>query len=586
MKYTFFLILWFIGLSCFGQELKIYKQGGVWKYDQSGPITAYPIIGGTVTDTTAIPDPPKPTTPTDDTTKIDGRNATFVGSWSNGNTTNSAGQIINIGWYKNTIAFSNVSGNTVSFKFQGTKVELWAEKKSSHGTGVVTVREGTTVKHTQSVSFIQPTTQLPALIYTSPDLPLATYTIELKVTSGYNLLDFYVVRNYTQASGGIDPPIEPPVEPPTGNIINVSPSQDLGAIIRTTRNATLNLAPGTYRIPFTPLDPSLNIQAATGTTPPMVRIVGTSSSPNPGSQPNTRATFELIGGSTSGQFIKGVTIDGNNVSNGGIYVDRDNVSMDIRVENHIFYGTWINDSKNIKAKLYLKDNSWCSTNWASGELVLGGYVDNTDLQIEWYTTSSARGYGLKILWQGATGAVSPNTLGNVKINMLGGELSHSSNWANGLSRNIGIELYGCKVVGVVEITGVIKNQISLHPQQSVNRIWIHDFVADTKDTYFIEAIASNTKVEGGVIYNTGILGANFKDNEHISNVWFDKVRFVSPNGSAYSWGAVNLIGHKGVSNYKLTNCEIEVLKGYPLTKYYSADKTGVIIDGTNVIKYL
>jgi hypothetical protein len=543
---------------------------------------------------------PKPSVPvpTDDTTRIDARNATYTGNWYNDFTKNTqTGAIINVGWYKNTIALSNVAGNTAAFRFKGTKVELWSERKpmdpsktaaNNHGTGVVTIRSGTTVVATAPITFIGPQ-QLPVMIYSSAALPLGTYTLELKVTAGYNLIDFFVVKDYTEVVGQVPPPVvDPPVvePPPTGSIINVASTADLSAIMRTTRGATLSLAPGTYRIPFTTLDPSLNIQGAAGTTPAMVRIVGTGVSANPASQANTRATLELIGGTTPGQFIRGVTIDGGNKANGGIFVDRDNVTLDVRVENHVFFGTWISDSKNIKAKLYLKDNSWCSTNWASGELVLGGFVDNADLAIEWYTTSSARGYGLKMLWQAASGANSPNTLGNVKINLLGGELNHLSNWANGLSRNIGIELYGCRVTGVVEITGVIKNQISLHPQQSVNYIWIHDFVADTKDTYFIEAIASNVKVENGVVYNTGILGANFKDNEHVSNVWFDNVRFVSPNGSAISWGAVNLIGHQGVSNYRLTRCEVEVLRGYPLTKYYSASKTGVTVDGTNTIKYL
>lgn len=582
MKYILIILL--LPAICFGQtKLVPVKKNG--KY--MAPLV-FPLTSEVEIDSTNFwkPKPTIPPPPTDDTTKIDARNATYSTGWYNDFTRNSAGQVVNVGWYKNTIALSNVANTTATFRFQGSKIELWGEKKTGHGTGVITLRSGTTIVETKNVSFIG-TTQLPALIYTNTAaLTLGTvYTLELKVTSGYNLIDFFVVKDYTQVIGGTDPPVEPPIDPPTGNVINVYPTQDLGSILRTTRNATLVLAPGTYRLPFTSLDPSLNLQGAQGTTPAMIRILGTGVSDNPGNKPNTRATLELIGGTTSGQFIKGISIDGNGTANGGIFVDRDNVTLDIQVEKHVFYGTWINDSRNINAKLWLKDNSWCSANWASGELVLGGFVDNFNLDLEWYTTTSSRGYGLKILWQASSGSLSPNTLGNGKINLRAGGLSHSSNWAGGLSRNIGIELYGCKVTGTVEITGIIKNQISLHPQQSVNHIWIHDFVADTGDTYFIEAIASNVKVEDGVIYNTGMLGANFKDNEHVSNVWFDNVRFVSPNGSAISWGAVNLIGHKGVSNYRLTNCEIQVLRNFPLTKYYGS-VGGVSIDGTNKITYL
>lgn len=568
-----YLILLFCLLSAIANaQTKIVpvKKNGQYVAPMYNPVTG--AVSDVLVDSVNFWKPPVVVPPTDDTTKIDGRNGTFVGSWSHAVNTAE-------GWYKNTLSFSNVAGNTATYRFQGTKLELWGERKTSHGTGTVTIKLGTTVIDTKSVTFVG-ATLIPALIYTSPNLtPNTNYTIELRVTSGWNLIDFLTIWNYQESTVGPDP--EPPIPPDPGNLINVSPGQDVYNIIRTASNCTLNFLPGRYNLQYVTVPPTVNLQAQTAWT---ATIVGTSVS---SSVTTTEAVLKLTG-SSSGQFIKGLIIDGNNKSNGGIWVtNRDNVTLDVRVINHKFFGIWLSDTQNGVVNAYLKDNSYCNTSWASGEIVLGGYVNNYELNLDWYTTTASRGYGLKILWQnGSNAALSANNLGNVKINLLGGELNHYSNWNNGQSRNIGVELFGCKITGDVTITGTIKNQISLHPQQSVKQIRIHDFVADTKDTYFIESIASNTKVEDGVIYNTGMMGANFQNNEHISNVWFDNVRFVQPNGLAMSYGAVHLIGHKGVSNYRLTNCYVEVLRGFPLVKYYGSPASGVTIDGTNTIKQL
>src|SRR5688500_9573711 len=69
--------------------------------------------------------------PVDDTTRIDGRNGTFVGAWTHAA---AAGN----GWSANTLSFSSTDGTTATYRFQGTKVELWGEKKSGHGRGTVT----------------------------------------------------------------------------------------------------------------------------------------------------------------------------------------------------------------------------------------------------------------------------------------------------------------------------------------------------------------------------------------------------------------------------------------------------------------
>jgi hypothetical protein len=220
MKKTLLLIIGVLVAAVAVSQTKLtpVKRNGKYIAPVSFPLTAEVEI-----DSTNFWKPSNvPPTPTDDTTRIDGRNGTFVGAWTHAA---AAGN----GWSANTLSFSSTAANTVTYRFQGTKIELWGEKKSGHGTGTVTIRLGTTVVDTKSVSFVNATQILPALIYTSPNLtPNTNYTIELKVTSGWNLVDFLVIWNYAQSTGSVDP--EPdPEEPPAPGETLIQPGQNITA---------------------------------------------------------------------------------------------------------------------------------------------------------------------------------------------------------------------------------------------------------------------------------------------------------------------------------------------------------------------
>lgn len=122
------------------------------------------------------------------TEKIDATRETtqFSGSWT-------AGPTSATGWLGNTIAYSNVSGETAKFNFTGTGIEVYAEKKPGHGTGTITITKGTQVVATTSVNFNAPL-QLPAKIFEKKDLQRGDYTLTLTVGSGWNLLDYFVVH--------------------------------------------------------------------------------------------------------------------------------------------------------------------------------------------------------------------------------------------------------------------------------------------------------------------------------------------------------------------------------------------------------
>lgn len=89
------------------------------------------------------------------------------------------------GWYKNTISYSTTG--EAKYTFNGTGIELWAERIESHGTGSVTV--GT---QTKTVSWAGPK-QLPAKIVEFKGLPQGQHTVTIKPVSGVVLIDFLVV---------------------------------------------------------------------------------------------------------------------------------------------------------------------------------------------------------------------------------------------------------------------------------------------------------------------------------------------------------------------------------------------------------
>lgn len=131
--------------------------------------------------------------------KVDGEDpgVSYSTTWSKHSTTkNAAGQVVDIGWYKNTIAYSNVPESSVTYEFTGTKIELWAERKSSHGLGTVTISppNGGEVIHSSPVTFADGTNQLPVKIYESPTLPFGKYSFALWCVNGYVLLDYFIVE--------------------------------------------------------------------------------------------------------------------------------------------------------------------------------------------------------------------------------------------------------------------------------------------------------------------------------------------------------------------------------------------------------
>jgi hypothetical protein len=113
---------------------------------------------------------------------IDAEQATFSSNWGYHGSTNATG------WLNNTISFSNVAGSTVTHTFTGTKIEVYGETLPTHGTGTVKIDNQAEVP----ISFKSTTKVLPAKVF-EKELPNGQHTIVIKVSSGYNLVDYFKV---------------------------------------------------------------------------------------------------------------------------------------------------------------------------------------------------------------------------------------------------------------------------------------------------------------------------------------------------------------------------------------------------------
>jgi hypothetical protein len=478
------------------------------------------------------------------TTKVDGSKAKFGAGWYFGPTNVATTP----GWHDNTIAFANAPGSTVTYTFSGTKIELWAEILPTHGTGTVKIDNGAETK----VSF-NGAKQLPALIYSSPILPAGTHTITLKVTSGYNLLDFFVIHNPGNTQGNNDPPPIPEV-----GIINVTPSQNIKQAIETASAKTIKFSDGIYNLENIFVPAGVNIDLGTATINAITH----------GNFNEQKAVFHFNSGSRAdgNQYIQGGTINGKNIAACGIIVNnRNNVHIrNVNLQDFKFVGVWVqNASGGSIGPAKLSNTSGATNSWASGEVCFTN-ISNYDIHdIHVSSNASNRGYGFKALYN--NGSIGPN----VQFRNLTTAMNHSSIWNGGQSRNIGFELSETKIISPVEIhNNTFGNQVSLAiGYQDQGELIVRDNIFDTGgDTYAIETLLDNLKFYNNTIRNTQMMFANFQTNKKWKNWVVYNNRFESSPGVP-SWGGIFLIGGAGVDNVRIYNNIISQPAGSALVRY-------------------
>jgi hypothetical protein len=289
---------------------------------------------------------------------------------------------------------------------------------------------------------------------------------------------------------------------------------------------------------------------------------------------NNEDAMLILRGGTGGQVISDLTIKGNNIATGGVFVNRNNVSIEnVRIENCKFFGGWSSANSGFKTyELDLVNNSWSDVSWCSGELVFGGIVNNFDVELGLIqTTTTTKGYAIKILWNDSKNP-NANQLNNGKIHGGRIDLNHYSKWGNGLSRNISIEIHDATVNGYLDIYDmIIENQVSLALHRE-NTGWVNVYRCVFRlegDTYVLEHVLNNLNFYDSQVYEAGMILANFRSNMRCKNAKINNISFQNPAGSAM-YGGLIYTGELGVENVVVTNSNIDQLSGMVLVRHRGA----------------
>lgn len=492
------------------------------------------------------------------TEKVDGEKATFSANWSIHGTTNASG------WYGDpspTIAYSNVTGSSFTYTFTGTKIELWAERKVTHGIGRVSINGGPEV----TVFFNTQPFGIPMEIYSSPSLPTGTHTIKLTVASGYCLLDYFIVTKPT----GTTP------TNPQGSIMNILPGEQLKKIETATSGTTVRIADAVFSSPTINVPKGVNIECG----PSTVLTCTTPGTWSSGAPEVGLFNFKSASRVDGNQYIRGCILEGNNVAFAAAVVDNvDNVKFQgCKVRNFNFTGLWIRNANNAEVSSCNFDNTaWSSNSFLSGAVNIFNVTNLVISANTFQSTENNGGTGIEALWK-------ESTLTNVKIIGNTFKLSKHNPWNNGASRNFSIELHDTHYRGLEISNNVFGNEVSLasHKPGNGSKTWVHHNTGDLgNDHYFVEAICDDLVVENNYIRNAYMLSSNTQENSRWKNHVYRNNIFES--SGKLDWGAIFLFGKSGVSNYLIDGNTIKI-SGNVLTKWMGIDKTGVTV-GVNTIQ--
>lgn len=326
------------------------------------------------------------------------------------------------GWYDNTLDYTGTTNAYAEVTFNGTRVQLYTEKHSTHGIFEISL-DGVVV---DTVDLYSATQQLQQLVFDSNDTndpdheegPLTqdVHTIKMRCTGTKNASssNYYLILDYVKIENPLAVPVEETPDPPAtannfvkktgsdggGNNCNTEGSPCLTiayALTQMTSGDVLSIGPGTYvETSYLVVTTGETIIGA-GIDQTIVKV---SSSLNfNGDMNGAKAIFQYTAAGSTAQTISDMTIEGNaKAVHGGIFIElnRNNITMErLKVTNFDYFGIHVAANGHT-----LKDsqliNCAQSVGWSTGALMLNFsedfLFDNNDI-------SEANGYCVKA-WGG------------------------------------------------------------------------------------------------------------------------------------------------------------------------------------------
>jgi hypothetical protein len=386
------------------------------------------------------------------------------------------------GWYLGTLDYTGTTNSEAEITFNGTRIQLYTEKKNTHGIFEVSL-DGTVV---DTVDLYSASALLQELVFDTNDaddpdneegpLTQEVHTLKLRCTGTKNASssNYYLLVDYVKIENPEDVPDEETPTPPsaathfvkkTGSDAGANNCETEGSpcltvtymLTQMTSGDVGSIGPGTYtEAGYLSVATGESLIGA-GVDQTIIKVVdGLQWNVDCGGANSTKAIFQYTAAGSTAQVLTDLTIDGSNkIMHGGIAFGstRHNVTLeDIKIINFDYFGAYVIGNGHTFRNVQLINSAEAASCFSTGNLMIGGsedfLCDNVDI------SDNSGGYGVKS-WGGNV-IIESHTFTNSEIRILA-----NSPYGGGGIPNIAYEFAECRPRNCVFSNNYTDNCVSL-----------------------------------------------------------------------------------------------------------------------------
>lgn len=464
------------------------------------------------------------------------------------------------GWYDGTLDYTGTTNAYAEITFNGTRIQLYTEKKNTHGIFEVSL-DGTVV---DTVDLYSSTALLQQLVFDTNDaddpdheegpLTQAVHTLKLRCTGTKNGSSsaYYLIVDYVRIENPETvPDIDLPDPPATATDFVATTGSDGGAnncnssgspcrtivyaLTQMSSGDILSVGPGTFtETSYLVMGAGKSI-IGSGVDVTTIKL---SSSLNYnvdcGALDATKCMLQYNTSSSTAAVLTDLTIEGNGkLVHGGIYLgnSRNNLTVeDVKISNFDYFGAYVTGTGHTFHNVQIINSAEAAACYSTGNLMIGGSTgfmcDNVDI------SDNIEGYGVKA-W-GASAIIDTHTFKNSEIRVV-----PNSPYGGGGIPNIAYELHNCKPRNCLFENNYVDNAVSC-----------------VRPTGFAD---------------DGI------PSVHIKNCTFDMITKGGGTAPLYLNGAINVPIETGVHNLEVSEC-LFVGGKYAYIVHWNAVESGAAVN--------
>lgn len=388
------------------------------------------------------------------------------------------------GWYNGTLDYTGTTNAYAEFTFNGTRVQFYTEKKSTHGIAEISL-DGVVVD-TVDLYLASPADGLQQqLVFDSgdaddpdneEDLAQGVHTFKIRCTGTKNASSsaYYVLVDYIKVENPDVVPDEELPDPPatatkfvatTGSNGGSNDCETSGspcltltyALTQSTSGDIISVAAGTYtETSYLAVGPGISIIGA-GVDVTTIKVTsGLNWNVDCGALDATKCLFQYNTSSSTAASLTDLTIEGNNkLVHGGIYIGsgRNNLTVeDIKISNFDYFGAYVTGTGHTFRNVQIINSAEAASCFSTGNLLVSTLTtflcDNVDI------SDNVGGYGVKKF--GGNDIIDGMTWTNSDIRIL-----PSSPYGGGSIPNIAFEFESCRPRNCVISNSYFDNALSL-----------------------------------------------------------------------------------------------------------------------------